>query len=43
MQDIISKLDLGEFIDRFNASEILKENGITIENMINDLKRQIKP
>ena len=32
-----------EFIDRFNASEILKENGITIENMINDLKRQIKP
>lgn len=27
-----------EFIDRFNASEILKENKITIEDMINDLK-----
>ena len=30
-----------EFIDRFNASEILKENKITIEDMINDLKNII--
>ena len=30
-----------EFIDRFNAKDILEENGITIENITNDLKHLI--
>lgn len=30
-----------EFIDRFNANDILKENKITVEDMINDLKNII--
>ena len=31
-----------EFIDRFNANDILEANGITIENMTNEVKSLIK-